>query len=275
MYVTELQSFLLKFHQLWEAGVTAHLDLDTHAGQAWVGLRAQLGKVPGPLHQHQQHQNVQATPHRSPAYHRRQERRKAAKTSAANATTVNTAEEAVMTRDATAEIAVDNVAVINVAEKVMNEDLTESEISELNAHENTEEETTKENRITDKAIPCDFCDKTFKTASGLKSHERGKHGASSGSPIPQVDGLDDFEETYVKYAFTSDYGEEDIKDSLNKIEEKTKVEVQLLSRVRSKPLSADHECVVRIGPVDPVGFVWPELDPEDAVVFTKLVQSKQ
>ena len=118
MYVTELQSFLFKFHQLWEAGVTAHLDLDTHAGQAWVGLRAQLGKVPGPLHQHQQHQNVQATPHRSPAYHRRQERKKAAKTSAANATIANTAEEAVMTSDATAEIAVNNAAVINV----MNED---------------------------------------------------------------------------------------------------------------------------------------------------------
>ena len=126
----------------------------------------------------------------------------------------------------------------------------------------TEKETTKESKITVKAIPCDFCEKTFKTAS-------------SGSQIPQVDGLDDFEETYVKYAFTSDYGEEDIKDSLNKIEEKTKVEVELLSKVRSKPLSADHDCVVRIGPVDPVGFIWPELDPEDAVVFTKLVQFKQ
>ena len=106
----------------------------------------------------------------------------------------------------------------------------------------------------------------------MKSHERGKHRASSGSPIPQVDGLDDLEDTYVKYAFISDYGEEDIEDSLSKIEEKTKVKVELLSRVRSGPLTADHNCVVRIGPVNPAGFVWPELDPEDAVVFTKLVQ---
>ena len=276
MYVNELQSFIFKFHQLWEAGVTAHLDLDTHAGQAWVGLRAQLGNVPGPLHQHQRHQNAQATPHRSPAYHRRQERRKAAKTSAADATIANTAEQAVMTRDSTAEIAVNHVAVINVAEKVMNENLTETEIPERNtqnAHDNkSEEETIKENKIADKAIPCDFCEKTFKTASGLKSHERGKHRASSGSPIPQVDGLDDLEDTYVKYAFISDYGEEDIEDSLSKIEEKTKVKVELLSRVRSGPLTADHNCVVRIGPVNPAGFVWPELDPEDAVVFTKLVQ---
>ena len=50
MFVTELDSFVHKFHQLWNAGYNAHLDLDTHAGHAWVGLRVQLGQVPGPLH---------------------------------------------------------------------------------------------------------------------------------------------------------------------------------------------------------------------------------
>ena len=39
-----------------------------------------------------------------------------------------------------------------------------------------------------------------------------------------------------------------------------------------RPQNADHDCVVRIGPDNPVGFIWPELDPEDAIVFTKLVQ---
>ena len=37
----------------WEAGLSAHLILDTQAGEAWVGLRVQ--QVPGPLHQHVQH----------------------------------------------------------------------------------------------------------------------------------------------------------------------------------------------------------------------------
>ena len=45
MAVTEVDSFVRKFHQLWKAGLTAHLDLDTHAGNAWVGLRVQLGHV--------------------------------------------------------------------------------------------------------------------------------------------------------------------------------------------------------------------------------------
>ena len=30
MFVTELDSFVYKFHQLWNAGHSAHLDLDTH-----------------------------------------------------------------------------------------------------------------------------------------------------------------------------------------------------------------------------------------------------
>ena len=47
---TELDTFVKKFHQLWHDGITAHLDLDTHAGDAWVGLRVRLGQVPGPVH---------------------------------------------------------------------------------------------------------------------------------------------------------------------------------------------------------------------------------
>ena len=68
MDVTELDSFVKKFHQLWKAGFTVHLDLDAHAGKAWVGICAQLGDAPGPVHQ-------QFHPHRSHSYLRRQERR--------------------------------------------------------------------------------------------------------------------------------------------------------------------------------------------------------
>ena len=71
MFDGELNSFLVKFHQLKEAGKTAHLDLDTFAGKAWVGLRVMLDDVP--VH-HQQQQGRR----RSPAYFRRKERKKAA-----------------------------------------------------------------------------------------------------------------------------------------------------------------------------------------------------
>ena len=76
--------FISEFHQLWKAGVTAHLDLDTHAGQAWVGLRAPLGQFGQPRQNppqsptHRQYP-PQSPTHLSPFYYCRQECRKAAK----------------------------------------------------------------------------------------------------------------------------------------------------------------------------------------------------
>lgn len=43
MAVQEIDSFIKKFKDLWKCGFDAHLDVDTHAGQAWVGLRVGLG----------------------------------------------------------------------------------------------------------------------------------------------------------------------------------------------------------------------------------------
>ena len=48
----ELNSFVIKFKQLWKSGLTAHLDMDTSGGEAWVGIRVNLGGClsprPGP-----------------------------------------------------------------------------------------------------------------------------------------------------------------------------------------------------------------------------------
>ena len=76
MLDAELKSFIKKFKQLRGAGLTAHLDLDTHAGQAWVGLRVMLNPV-------KLKTNEKPQKYRSPSYFRRQERRKAAKTQSA------------------------------------------------------------------------------------------------------------------------------------------------------------------------------------------------
>ena len=45
MAVEEIDKFVLKFKSLWKSGLTAHLDLDAHAGEAWVGLRVRVGGV--------------------------------------------------------------------------------------------------------------------------------------------------------------------------------------------------------------------------------------
>ena len=78
MYNTELQSFVIKFHQLKNAGFTAYLDLHARNGHCWVGLRAQLGQA-GQQPPHHRHQQQRPRLRRSPAYARRQERRQAAR----------------------------------------------------------------------------------------------------------------------------------------------------------------------------------------------------
>ena len=45
---SELNSFIEKFKNLWRSGLSAHLNLETNGGQAWVGLHLHLGVAPGP-----------------------------------------------------------------------------------------------------------------------------------------------------------------------------------------------------------------------------------
>ena len=66
---TELDSFILKFQQLWRNGFDAHLDLETHAGNAWVGLKMNLGQHPSSL------VNEVLVKRSSPSRNRRRKRR--------------------------------------------------------------------------------------------------------------------------------------------------------------------------------------------------------
>ena len=45
MVVTELDSFMQKFHQLWSAGISAHLDLETQAGEHGLAYVLSLGML--------------------------------------------------------------------------------------------------------------------------------------------------------------------------------------------------------------------------------------
>ena len=70
MFSTEFDSFVKKFFQLRQAGLTAHLDVDTQAGQVRVALSVELGAGHAPGQQPPRRS-------RSPSYYRRQTRRKA------------------------------------------------------------------------------------------------------------------------------------------------------------------------------------------------------
>ena len=112
MFHSELNNFVVKFHQLWKAGYNAHLNVDSHAGYAWCGLRVDLGAAPAaPRHQ----QQVRPGPRRhAPSYRRRLETR-----AAARAATAEDAEEATKDATETAEAAEDAAAAARVTEAVI------------------------------------------------------------------------------------------------------------------------------------------------------------
>ena len=77
MFYAELDSFVHKFKHLWHSGVNAHLDVHTHAGQAWVSLHAHLGQAPSPsYHQVYPSHRRKETPSRQRRRARRAEERK-------------------------------------------------------------------------------------------------------------------------------------------------------------------------------------------------------
>ena len=137
MFHEELSSFLQKFQQLRLAGQTAHLDIDTFAGKAWVCIRVMLSDNVPVYHQ-------QNTRRRSPSYYRRQERRKAAWTKAA--------EEPGQTQ-------------------------TNSDVTAAAAEEEAEEVTATSvvEVIESKVDNCELCDFKTDRKNGLEIHMRKKH----------------------------------------------------------------------------------------------------
>ena len=103
MFHIELNNFVVKFHQLWQAGFNAHLNVDSHAGHAWCGLRVDLGPAPGP----QQHEVRPGGRRHAPSYRRRLDARAAARAAkeAEEASAAETAEEAVKAKKAAEDAA--------------------------------------------------------------------------------------------------------------------------------------------------------------------------
>ena len=95
MLSSELDSFVLKFKSLWYSGIDAHLDVETHAGQAWVGLRVGLGHPPGLPQPHLLRKKD------SPSKQRRRARRAEARKLAADEAAVKASEKAKTPKEAT------------------------------------------------------------------------------------------------------------------------------------------------------------------------------
>ena len=75
----EIDNFNLKFSNRWTNGFDAHLDIDTHAGQAWVDLCVGLGGSPDLHHEFHQAEQAATRTKDSPSRIRTQARQEAAR----------------------------------------------------------------------------------------------------------------------------------------------------------------------------------------------------
>ena len=155
----ELETFVRKFHQLWNDGQSAHLDLDCKDGVAWVGLRLQLGRPPGPL----QHQVYPSPHHRksySPSYKRRRERRACARANSehaeeasnltetvGNAPTeeVVNASDVILSVENAEQASTENEIVVNDENIIESENIEEENVEALNVNDDGIVEITVEN----------------------------------------------------------------------------------------------------------------------------------
>ena len=245
MAVTELDSFVKKFYQLWNAGHVAHLDVDSYAGKAWVGLRVQLGHAPGPLHQqvHQHHKKSD-----SPSRQRRRARRAAARVDgvdAENATNPPTTE----------------VIVIQETVKVSNEDC---EVAEEAASDNNEivPAAAAEEAVA-AGFDCSTCGKTYKTERGLNSHGRQAHKS-----IPQFDGTSD--ELELPFIFESEFAKEDVLYTLEEVLT-DEINVELISRTKVDDdiRSGDYVFSIRVSPPN-MDWNWPVMNTIQREVLKNL-----
>ena len=158
--MSELQNFVNKFHQLRQAGFTAHLDVDAHAGKSWVALRVMLGSEP-----------IKRPKHRSPSYQKRQERRRAARLAA-----VNSSGECDAVKASEAQITEEVSDAVKASEDQITEEVSgNSEVVNNDSNKTEEDEANVYN--------CELCDFISNKKSGLNIHMSRKH-----TMIEQLDG---------------------------------------------------------------------------------------
>ena len=167
--IFEINSFVHKFVNLWQAGRNAILKLDSQAGQASVTLHLDLGQAVPPQH-------VQNARER-----RRQRRADARQANAAEAATIGAILETenALKVGATGKVVPNEEIVIPVDKTVTNE-----------VDMSAEKAANVEPKV--KSFKCEECDNTLYSDMDLKEHEVNEHRVTC-SPIPQNDGACDLE----------------------------------------------------------------------------------
>ena len=138
----DIDNLVKNFKQLWKSGRSAHLDLESHAGETWMGLRVRLGHVD----QHHHELQPQRQTRNGPSRQRRRMRRAAARENAAAAEKVASNESEAVSKAAKAEA--NNIeSKIEIAAKVTDVVCSDSEYHENETRSDLEVKSGKETEI--------------------------------------------------------------------------------------------------------------------------------
>ena len=181
MAQNEVDSFVTKFKHLWSAGFKATLTIEAVNGEASVVLKSGLGNIKP--HHLLGHHGLPYRP-RGPAYHRRQERRQAARGAAVGGDSSPTVE----VRDSK-----DAASPAAKAGEALKE--TEAEQADLKKEAAGKVEE-------DISFSCLICDFKSNWENGLQIHSSKKH-----KKIEQIDGINDDDIEDDKYSGTIRYWE--------------------------------------------------------------------
>ena len=153
MATEEIDKFVRKFKDLWSSGLDAHLDIDAHAGEAWIGLRVRVGGSSPRTKSN----DSRTSPSR--------DRRRARRATVRQEQVVETVKEEKESNDlvSTEKVAIENVKVMENAKKeivgkdsVTTEEVTVENEEEDNSMEIVNEQTAEEvEGLDDKEEHCD------------------------------------------------------------------------------------------------------------------------
>ena len=167
MFMSELDTFVMKFKHLYFEGYEAHQNLESHAGKVWVGMHVQLGDARGPPHPHHQQHERQHLPRRQHAANGPSRQRRRAKREAARQQSNDVANDEVSVEDSDTkparasrenvvtnivEVLEDNVIDISIDiadEETANEDVEETEFIVIDKSKEIVVEATANGDIED------------------------------------------------------------------------------------------------------------------------------
>ena len=259
----EINTFISKFYQLWHSGHEAHLDIDTKAGQAWVGLRVHLGHAPERRYE-QGASTHQRKTRNNPARQRRRDRRAAERQAQQENVIRNDTQTVEVYQEADAEEAsVETVEETHAAE-ASSTLLVEEGMGDTTAELAAQIEEVEENHSTTSEFECKFCDCKFKNKRGFSTHQGRMHKV-----IPQVDGQSEDLPSEITFSFISHYGKYDVEYTLEELFPEA-FNAKLVSRKKVEhEKNANHICIVTLETACDELFTWPEMNNIQKEVITR------